>query len=343
MKKIIAAFTILSVLFTSCSTDFKVGADYKDITAIYCLLSKSDTAQYVKITKGFYDEKIDNLILAKNSDSLYYNNLEVKIEEINNGNVVNVFTLPRVDLIKEGYVKEPGVFVDSPNYAYKLAQALNTSNSYRLKVKNLNTGKEISGETTIIDNNPNVFSITNPFTNFDRLNFADPNKTYNFIFNGPSNAAFFDVVLRFWYQEKNTNTLIVTRKYKDLPLVQNISATGASVSTIMDNKSFYSALNSELGIAPTYITRYVDTPDLMILAGGQVLKTYVDVNSAQGGITYDQIKPIYTNFSGENVMGIISTRVTRTLKDIAFSEPTFDSIINGQYTKNLQIVGRSTQ
>ncbi len=343
MKKILVAILIASVTFTSCSTDFKVGADYKDITAVYCLLSKSDTAQYVKITKGFYDENINNLILAKNSDSLYYNNLEVKIEELNNGNVSNTFVLPRVDLIKEGYIKAPGVFVDSPNYAYKLLYNLNTQRTYRLRIKNLTSGKEITGETDIIDSARNSFPITNPFTNFDKLNFSEPSKTYNFAWTGPSNAAFFDVVIRFWYQEKNTNTLVTTYQYKDLPVLKNISATGANLNVVMENVQFYKTLISEIGIAPSYITRYVDTPDLMILAGGQILKTYVDVNSAQGGITYDQIKPIYTNLSGDNVMGILSTRVSRTLKEIPYTEATFDSIINGQFTKNLNFAGKSNE
>lgn len=335
------AFAIL--FLNSCSTDFKVGADYKDITAVYCLLAKSDTAHYVKITKGFYDEKLDNLVLAKNSDSIYYNNLEVKIEELNNGNVANTFMLNRVDLEKEGYTKNPGVFSDTPNYAYKLAQVLNPQRTYRLRIKNLTSGKEITGETNIIDNDPSIFSITNPFTNFDRLNFADPTKSYTFSWNGPSNAAFFDVTLRFWYQEKNTNTNITSYQYRDIPLVQNVAATGGLITVVMSNKTFYERLAASLGAAAPNVVRLVDSPDLNILAGGQVLKTYVDVNSAQGGITFDQIKPVYTNFTGENVMGIISTRVKRSIVEIAFSEPTFDSIIGGQYTKNLNIIGRSTE
>lgn len=342
LKKFIY-FAMLAITISSCSTDFKVGADYKDITAVYCLLSKADTAHYVKVTKGFYDEKQDNLILAQNSDSIYYNNLEVKIEELNNGIVANSILLQRVDLRLEGYTKESGVFVDSPNYAYKMLHTLNPQRTYRLKIKNLATGKEIWGETDIIDNNQTVFSISNPFTNFDRLNFADATKSYTFAWTAPSNAAFFDIVLRFWYQEKDNNTAIIARKYKDVPLVKNIAATGGTMGVLMENRKFYQALSSTLGAAPDHISRFVDTPDLHILAGSQALKTYVDVNSAQGGITYDQIKPVYTNLHGENVMGIFSSRVTRSMDKIAFTEPTFDSIINGQYTKNLHIIGRSTE
>ncbi len=336
-------FIALLLLSASCSTDFKVGADYREITAVYGLLAKSDTAHYIKITKGFYDETLDNLVLAQNADTLYHKDLEVTVQELNAGNVVNTWTLNRVDLFKEGYVKAPGTFVDSPNYAYKLAQTLNAQRTYRLKILNKISGKEIVGETDIIDNNISVFNFINPFINSDRLNFADPTRNYVFSWNAPSNAAFFDIVLRFWYQEKNLNTNVTTYQYRDITLVKNVAATGGGVSVSMENLQFYKALSAQLGAAPDYITRYVDTPDLRILAGGQVLKTYIDVNSAQGGITFDQIKPIYTNLSGGDVMGIFSTRVARSMDKIAFTEPTFDSIINGQYTGNLNIVGRSTQ
>lgn len=338
-----SCFAVLLLLLASCSTDFKVGADYREITAVYGLLSKSDTAQYIKVTKGFYDENLDNLVLAQNSDSLYHRDLEVTLQELSSGNVVNTWTLNRVDLYKEGYVKAPGTFVDSPNFAYKLAQTLNAQRTYRLKIRNKISGKEISGETDIIDSSRTVFSIINPFTEFDKLNFSDPTKNYTFSWNGPVNAAFFDIVLRFWYQEKNLNTGITAYKFKDITLVGNIPATGGGVTVSMENLQFYKALSAQLGAAPDYITRFVDTPDLRILAGGQILKTYIDVNAAQGGITFDQIKPVYTNLSGGDVMGIFSTRVTRSLNKIAFTEPTFDSIINGQYTGNLNIVGRSTQ
>ena len=65
------------------------------------------------------------------------------------------------------------------------------------------------------------------------------------------------------------------------------------------------------------------------------------MNLAQGGITYDQIKPTYTNLQGENVFGIFSTRGQIEMKNIKFNSATLDSIMNGSYTKSLHIVGIS--
>ena len=79
------------------------------------------------------------------------------------------------------------------------------------------------------------------------------------------------------------------------------------------------------------------------MAGGADLKTYIDVNSAQGGITFDQIKPNYTNLQGENAFGILSTRGQIEFKKIKFSDATINDIINSTYTRSLRFVGTSTK
>ncbi len=342
MNKVPFLFVACILLLSSCNKDFSVGADYKDITAVFTLLSQSDTAHYVKITKGYFDETQDNLLLAQNSDSIYYNNLEVKMEEISNGNVTNTTLLTSVDLNLEGYKKDTGIFAASPNYAYKFKRPLNTSRTYRLKVKNLTTGKEIEGETDIINNAQLIFQ--NPFINTQGLDFAVPFEIFNFAWNAPANAVFFDITLRFWYEETNTNTLATTYQYKDVPLLKNVLGSGGgAVTAAMKKSEFYLSLFSELGAPPSYIIRRVDTPDLMLLSGGQILKTYIDATTAQGGITYDQIKPNFTNLKGEDVLGIMSTRGIRKMEHIPFTKATIDSIKFGTYTKKLNIVGESKQ
>ena len=58
MNKIAFVLLVSSLFFTACNKNFKVGADYKDVTVVYALLSKSDTFNYIKITKGYFDEDV---------------------------------------------------------------------------------------------------------------------------------------------------------------------------------------------------------------------------------------------------------------------------------------------
>ena len=68
MRKFLIASISVLFLAISCTTKFNVGADYKEVTVVYGLLSLADTAHYIKITKGYFDQKQNNLELAKNPD-----------------------------------------------------------------------------------------------------------------------------------------------------------------------------------------------------------------------------------------------------------------------------------
>lgn len=339
MKKILWLLSLGVLLFSSCSNDFKVGAPYKDVTAVYCLLSKTDTAHYVKVMKGYYDEKMDNLLLAQQVDSIYYDSLEVKIEQLNNGGVEKSFILDKVNLNTEGYTKDTGVFAIAPNWGYKLKANLDANRTYRLIVKNVFTGKTVYSETSIISDA--LLKVDYPLSINDRLNFAAYSQNYNFIWNAPSNAAIFDVKIRLYYTEKDIfKPDSSSKKILDLTLLKNVLNPGGRIIAPFRSEEFFRILNSELGTPPSNINRYIDTPDVIIVAGGSVLKTYMDVQLAQGGgITYDQIKPTYTNFVGDDVYGIFSTRVLKRVFNVPFGEGTVDSIKNGIYTKNLRIIG----
>jgi hypothetical protein len=89
----------------------------------------------------------------------------------------------------------------------------------------------------------------------------------------------------------------------------------------------------------TNIRRLVDTNEVVFLVGGPELKKYIDVTSAQGGITADQIQPQYTNFVGGDVYGIFSSRVKRVINNIPFGKPTIDSLIKSPNAAFLRITG----
>ena len=343
MKKITGLFLMLSLFLSACSTKFKVGAPYKPVSVVYGLLSMNDTAHYIKITRGFYDEENSNLGIAQIPDSLYYPNLDVRIEILNNGNVIETIALQRVDLSNEGYPKEAGTFATIPNYAYKFKKTLDPTKSFRLKIVNLDNGQQITGETQLISTLSKNFQFVKPFDDQETLDFSNMVQPFVFRWKGPSAAAFYDVVIRFRYQEVNANTLDTIYVNKDVPIAQNILSSIGDNTVSVSSLDFYKQINSRVGSAPDYIKRYVDTPGLMIVGGGSVLKTYIDVNAVQGGITFDQIKPSYTNFVGDNVFGILSTRGYIEIPNIRFNSTTIDAIMNGPYTKSLHIVGISTK
>lgn len=346
MKRVLVLFAALA-LMASCDEDFKVGADYKEVTVVYGLLDDGLVANehYIKITKGYFSETLNNLEVAKNADSLYFNDLDVQIEEYLNGGLTNTFPLTRIDLatLPAPILKQMGIFAESPNYAYNFNANLESDRQYKLIIKNNESGKVVTGETNIINADPFFFRVTRPFTTNDVLIFADPDQEYAFRWTAPPGAVLFDVVLRFHYDETELSSGIKTKKSVDLPLATFVPSRGStSVTATVENNTFYSLLTAGIGAGGTKFTRLVDTAELFIVAGDNEIKQYIDVNNAQGGLTSDQIKPIYTNLVGEDVIGLFSSRATRRFGFINFDLETYDSIIGGSITRNLNFIGRST-
>ncbi|HEX5626239.1 MAG TPA: hypothetical protein VFX48_09500, partial [Saprospiraceae bacterium] len=114
---IFAGFLGSLLILSSCSEDFQLTEPYKDIPVVYGIIKRTDTAQYIRVQKAFVDENLAASQIAKNPDSLYYTNPEVKLI---NATTKKEYTLFRVDGNLEGYPREAGPFATAPNYLYKI-------------------------------------------------------------------------------------------------------------------------------------------------------------------------------------------------------------------------------
>ena len=84
-------------------------------------MSKSESANYFRIEKAFLDNDISALDIAQIADSLYYDDDEITVQLVSlDANNPATYTLFRVDGNEEGFPRESGIFVDAPNYLYKL-------------------------------------------------------------------------------------------------------------------------------------------------------------------------------------------------------------------------------
>jgi len=140
------ASLLLSSLFTSCSKDFEINDDYKDITIVYGLLNPNDSLSYIRIEKAFLTNG-DIYQTAQIPDSnLYPNKLEVKLYD-NNGNKVVTFDTITI------YNKEEGIFYAPIMQVYyaKTKLLLNDNDEYTLKIKNPKTGEEQTAKTKLIN------------------------------------------------------------------------------------------------------------------------------------------------------------------------------------------------
>ena len=344
---IICPCLALTASLSSCSEDFKVDAPYKHITLVYGLLNADSTRNYIRIQKAFLDESKSAVDMSQIPDSNYYpaQDLSVHLKEINdNGSLLFDETLTRVNLAAEGYPKYTGAFFKDSSFAYKSSRKLTSAYNYRLVIKNTATGQTDSAETRLVD------GIT--IDNINAIAFSNTQGQSSFSprYGTGVNGRTFEGIIRFHYVDKNTATNVQTDRYYDYSFATDGNTTRDGAGHLMYitsdrlkalNANFYPALASGIGTAPAGIERYMDSCDLFVYGGSEDFFSYMQVNNLQGGITSDQVKPIYTNIKGADALGLFASRSFKVLRNIPLEPGTLTQLMNNGQTRPLNIKGLS--
>jgi hypothetical protein len=352
MKKYFLIGISSLLALTGCEEDFEVAAPYKDITFVYGIMDKLDSVHYIRIQKAFLDENKNAIDMAKEADSSFYKDITVHMQEVENGKVVNDAVLTRVKLEDEGFPKNPPAndqgFFTSPSWAYRYDRKLDHFKLYRLIVSNNATGRNDSSELLAIVNsdtakgNNNNFFI-NDFTKPLELDFGRSSSGFEYQLRGtmPKNGYAVEGKIRFHYLEKNVLTNTETRKSAEYIFDQKQFPETTTFILKAANRSLHSFLFDAIGPAPTGVERYLGKCDITVYAVNRALYNYMQVNKAQsGGLTGDQIKPIFTNMRGGDALGMLASRTYRYYEGATISNNTIDSLKLNSLTKSLNIVGK---
>lgn len=321
----------LSIL-PSCSEKFSVAAPYKSITVVYGLLDIADTAHYVRIQKAFLDDNKNSLSMAKEADSSFFNNLNVRIQRLSasSGKAIDTIHLNRVDLTAEGYPKPTGIFFNTPNYAYKFKGQLNPAYIYRIIVNNPATGEIDSAETPIIDTTTSAALTIFAIDDHTKQNFLDFTSTNSgvkntlgaayvaysgFNYNGLATpVALAQCFIRFNWADTNTAAGTYVKRSYDYDLgfkeVTNKALTGFEYTVF--NISLYNAIRTGMLPAPPNVQRLMSRCELIMYLGTNDFYNYIKVAAQQGvGLTGSEIQPTFTNIKGKNVLGLFTSRTSR--------------------------------
>ena len=326
----------VSLIVNSCKNDFDVTEDWKEIPVIFGLLDQGDSVHYVKVSKAFLGDG-NAIMMAGTYDSINYPTvIDVKINEKNNGSIINTFSLVRDTSLG----KPSGLFAYPQQVFYRLDNAsLNDNYTYELVVTNTSTGHICRSETRLVKN----FSVTSPYPN-QQINFLIPNNgDYTVQWYSAEYGRRYNLTLRFWYTEINKITGLVRERYKDMIFPDQISTSIAGyeiMSEVFKGKSFYTFLRAQLEPNDS-LWRHVGKTaspaqqlDFIISVAGDEFATYMDVNQPVDGPLME--KPYYTNI--ENGIGLFSSRfVNRSiyLYGRTLTSGSIDSIYAGQYTYDL--------
>jgi hypothetical protein len=329
-------FLVLIVGINSCSTDFELTSDWKDITVVYTLLNSADTAHYVKINKAFLDEDANSLVQAQIPDSNFYQSLIVRMEEYNDAEqLLSTFDLIKVDGNLEGLTKDDGIFPQTPNWLYKTKNILNAARHYKLIITK-SEGAQITAVAEIVD----PINVVKPSALTPITMYPSGNQTYQVNWKATKDASFYSLNIKFYYKEYPTsNPDDSVTKFINWDVFNDYVPANNDAGTTLDYRfntnEFYRILSTDLQVLPNY-TRESKYFEFTFGAGGKELYTYYLVNKAKNGITSGQISPEYTNIS--EGLGIFSSRTFNKISKIPLKVNTIDSIACNSITKDLNFL-----
>ncbi|NNE29152.1 MAG: DUF4249 family protein [Saprospiraceae bacterium] len=309
---------ILAAGLSSCENEFDlVAPGAEPIPVVYGLIDRNDTAHYIRVEKAFVDQTTDPLQLAQDPTNLYYDDLSVQIQRT--GSQTATYTLDRVDGNLEGYVREEGIFSNTPNYLYKLklpsSQKFQSGDELTLVLSTGELDEDVTATAKVLGD----FTITAPSQNFN-YGWA-PESTYTLRWNDPADLSYaFDINLTIHYEEKVGSEPFVDRSF--IWQVAKGYTPDLSSSTRKyegDGLAFYQALVDNISESTNEIRRFKNF-DVEIKGVGEALFDYITIGQVNTGITSAQIIPTYSNLSLGR--GIFSSKVETVQKSYTISSNT---------------------
>lgn len=304
----IASFLALVNLFTACSTDVDLYADYKDITVVYGLLDSDKDTNFVKINRAFLGPG-NAYEIALIADSCNYpEKLDVKIIEYSapaNGNNYQKQRTMILDTITI-HSKEPGIFYAPDQLVYYTPEKINVNNDkYKYKYELLiDRGDTVlKAETEIVGGE--LFMVDSRPIGFD----AETGQTK---WTPCPNTAVYEVVIKFYFTEISpefgSRDRCMSWSLGTYPVSSLTYEHGRYILTYKPSL-FYSNLASFLGndTLNTNIKRVISDNciGVAVSAGGDELYNFIVVNGPSSSLV--QNLPEYTNITGGGY-GVFSSR-----------------------------------
>ncbi len=329
---------LLAICSQSCSNEFELVDTSKDIPVVYAIVNKNDTATYFRVERVFVDKTKGADVIAQLPDSLYYPpSVSVWIVR----GTLDSFKMVRVDGASEGYPRKDGGFVKTPNILYKVRNSvmkLKDLDQITVKVKRAD-GSVITKNATKVIVLPDMKVVTpDPKTNPSFSFKYDQGFVVSFAVNTDL-SRLYDVHILLNYEETDpANGNKYVKKTLDWYLDRNLTPAPniSGVSNISSRKlglDFFKFLRDN--VEANGRKRVFKTMDVVVDAAGREITEFINVNSANTGITGTETLPTTTNLTSG--YGIVSSKNRLTQKNFFLDDKnnTFDSLRYGIYTKKL--------
>ncbi len=313
--------TIALIIVVGCSNEFDLNELHNDIPVVYALIDPADEFQYFRIERVFLDQEKGANEVAKIADSLYYEDITVKLlrgdEE---------FTMSRVIGADVGLPRDTGgVFATVPNILYRIAtDTINpeTGDGFILSIDGIHEDRAVTATTTIIAR-PGV---STPKDNMKVDFVLDQN--FKLGWGAREGNRIYDAQLVFNFTEINNNT----GQQVEIVLIWNVGSALTESPILIPGIEFYQFIGASFVVDPN-IKRFIGPVSYKLTAGDSRLEDLNRIASSNLGITASGEVPNFTNIS--EGLGIFASKHSYTAIDLFLAGDTKELLRNGEFTKDL--------
>ncbi|MFT6165989.1 MAG: hypothetical protein ACJAV5_001040 [Vicingaceae bacterium] len=295
--------TALIVSLFSCENKVEVNAEFEEKTFVLGLIDVGSDTQFVKITRTFLDNKTGAIQLGQDPNNLYYDSLDVTLNELNSSNnVVQQFKMAKILRPKAS-----GIFTTERNEAYYSDLAVKENTKYTLTVNKFDGSTITTGEASA---SRGVTLVEPDIRRRGKISLIDPRSkiiiSERFEFETSNNVGEFSATMIFNYLEiVNVDSIV---KSIEIPLtsILNPSLGVTNYPFIFEGQKFFDALEANIptGLNPPKRLVLDDGIDIVMKAADADYTLYRDVNGPIDGLA--QTRPDYTNIT--NGIGLFASR-----------------------------------
>lgn len=344
----IGLFIITALSLASCKNNLDVLAPGEEAVSVYGILNPNEPVQNIRINKVFLTSG-DAISAGQDANQINYGpgELRVSLQRFNTGSTTPTLTTMGNATKKEIVLTETVVTTAGGNFnqnqrIWQTTDKLFSAGEYKLTIKILSSGKEITAQNLVIDSvksygampfvyapptypnhcgyivppMPGIPTAPVAYVDYSILTFKPKIR-----FKSIPSAKLYEVVMRFHYIDSLTDGSAI-RQYVDFNFSTLKSSTligGEDMyvefsSTINE---FYTNLATEISKKPASSIRNRTSHymEYIIYAGDETLNNFLQVNAPSTTIAQD--KPYFTNINGG--VGVFASRsrsiITKELKD----------------------------
>ena len=329
--KIVPILAAITALFNSCKNDLHILAPYKESVSVYGILNPQDTIQMIRINKIFLGEG-NAYTMAQVNDSVNYKPgvLTVTLErEVNGVKVQTTKGSTKTQIVLRDTVIQlastTNAIFNSNQRLYITSDRLYNSGTYKLNIKNNNTGNVFTAQTVMVDTIrqglyqpfaspffPVPYSPTNIQSYF--IDYSTSiTKSHTLRFLSVKDAKEYTCTMRFYYADSLVSNPFLQPHYVDytIPSVKSTGLAGNEAITItFFPDAFLATVEggiNKIGTPSNFAGRHATHIDFIVTSGAQEFVDFLEVSAPSTSVSQD--KPAYTNINGG--FGIFSSKSVR--------------------------------